>query len=96
MSYVEEENKELVKDVHRFARLGVRLEDSPNGGFMVHHNSDSSLVVEVKSKQHLDPLLMELKESILGKLSESFSQRGYGILRYQGTLCVPDIEDLRN
>ena len=29
----------IVKDVHRFARLGVRLEDSPNGGFMVHHNS---------------------------------------------------------
>ena len=69
-----------MKDVHRLARLGVRIEDSPNGCFMVHHNSDSSLVVEVKSKQHLDPLLMELKESILGKLNESFSQGGYGVL----------------
>ena len=58
----------------------MQLEDSPDGGFMVHHNSDSSLVVEVKSKQHLDPLLMELKESILGKLNESFSQGGYGVL----------------
>ena len=28
MSHVEEKNKDLVKDVHRFARLGVRLEDS--------------------------------------------------------------------
>ena len=91
LSYVEQEKKELVKDVHRLARLGVRFEDSPHGGFIVHHNSDSSLVVEVKSKQHLDPLLMELKESILGKLSESFSQRGYGILRYQGRLCVPNV-----
>ena len=61
-----------MKDVHRLVLLGVRLEDSPNGGFMVHHNSDSSLVVEVKSKQHLDPLLMDLKESVLTKLNESF------------------------
>ena len=40
VSNVEEEKKELVKDVHRLARVGLRLEDSPNGGFMVHHNSD--------------------------------------------------------
>ena len=57
---------------------------------MVHHKSDSSLVVKVKSKQHLDPLLMDLKESILSKLNESIS-RGDGVLRYQGRLCVPDV-----
>ena len=50
--------------------LGVRLEDSPNCGFMVHHNYEASLVVEVKSKQHLDKLLMELKESVLRKINE--------------------------
>ena len=59
------------KDVHRLARLGVRLEGSPNGGYMVHHNFKSSLVVEVKCKQHLDQTLMELKESVLGKINES-------------------------
>ena len=95
VSHVEEDKKELVKDVHRLDRLGVRLEDSPIGGFMVHHNSDSSLVVEVKYKQHLDPLLMDLKELILAKLNESFSM-GDGILRYQGRLCVSDVEHLRN
>ena len=42
---------------------------------MVHHNFESSLVVEVKSKRHLDQLLMELKE-VLGKLNESFSLGG--------------------
>ena len=62
-----------MKDVHRLARLGVRLEGYLNGGFMVHHNSESSLVGEVKSKQHLNQQLMELKESVLGKLNESFS-----------------------
>ena len=48
MSHVEEEKKELVKDVHRLTRLGVWLEDSPSCGFIVHHNYDSSLVVKVK------------------------------------------------
>ena len=76
VSLIDEAKKDLVKEVHRLARLGVRLEGSPNGGVIVHHNSKSSLVVEVKSKQHLDQTLMGLKESVLGKLNESFSLGG--------------------
>ena len=45
VSHVEESKKDLVKDVHSVSRLGVRFADSPNDGFMVHHNSKSSLVV---------------------------------------------------
>ena len=45
---------DLVKHVHRLARFGVLLEYSPNSCFMVHHNSESSLEVEVKSNQHVD------------------------------------------
>ena len=48
---------------------------------MVHHNSESSLVVEVKYKQYPDPLLMEFKESLLSKQNDSFSQ-GDGVLSY--------------
>ena len=59
-----------MKRVHRFARLSVRLEDCANSGFMVHHNSVSSLVVEVKLKKYLRPSLMELKLSVLRKLNE--------------------------
>ena len=65
-----------MKNTYRLARIGVRLTYSPNGGLIVHHNSDSSLVVEVKSKKHFDQTLMELKESVLGKLNESFSLGG--------------------
>ena len=36
VSHVKEEKEELVKDVNRLAHLGVWLEDSTNGGFMVH------------------------------------------------------------
>ena len=53
-SHIDEAKKDLVKEVYRLDRLGVRLEGSKNGGAIVHHNSESSLMVEVKSKQHLD------------------------------------------
>lgn len=96
VSHVGETKKVLVKDVHRFARLGVRLEDSPNGGFMTHHKSESSLVVEVESKQLLDQSLMKFNESVLRKLNDSFSLGGDSVLRYQGRLCIPNVDGLRN
>ncbi|XP_069154386.1 uncharacterized protein [Solanum lycopersicum] len=80
VSLVEEAKKYLVKDVHRLTRLSVRLKDFQNSGFMVHHNSESSLVVEVKTKKQLDQPLMELNESVIVKLNESFSLGG-GVLR---------------
>ena len=75
--------KELDKDVQRSACLGVRLQESSKGGFTILHNSESSLMVVVKSKKYLDPLLMELKELVLKKNNESFSQGKDGVLRYQ-------------
>ena len=60
-----------MKDFHRLYILGVSLEDSPSGGFMVHKKSKSSLVVEMNPKQHLEKSLMQLKESVLGKLNNT-------------------------
>jgi len=51
--------------------------------------------MDVKSKQDLDPLLVDLKEPILKKFIEAFSQGGDGVLRYQVHLCVPDVDGLR-
>ena len=51
--------------------------------------------MHVKYKQHIHPLFMELKKSILSKLNESFSDWRDCVLRYQGRLCVTDVEDLR-
>ena len=62
---------------------------------MVHHIYDSSLVVEVNSKKHLDQLLMELKDRFLGRLM-SHSPNGYLVLIYQGIFCVPTVDDLRS
>lgn len=74
--------------MHRLDRLGLQVVDSTKGGVMIHHTSESSFVVNLKSKQDLDPILMEFKESVLIKSLEVLSQKGDMVLRYQGRLCV--------
>ena len=61
VSHIEEEKMELVHDVHTLARLNVRLKDSLKGVVMIRHYSESSIVVDVNSNKHLDPILMKLK-----------------------------------
>ena len=68
-THIEDEKKELAKDVHRLAILGVRLVDSTSGGVSIHPSSESSLVVEVEEGQHLDIMLMGLNESVLVKMN---------------------------
>ena len=101
-SHVEDDKKDLVKEMHRLARLGVRLVDFTSGGVSVHPSSESFFVVEVKKGQHLDPVLIELMDYVLMKLkylvlvkmSDSFALGNDDILRYQDSLCVPDVDDL--
>ena len=45
--HVEEQKKELVKDVHRLAFLGVRLMSISDNGVTVQNGEKSSFVVEV-------------------------------------------------
>lgn len=91
---MEESKKQLLNDVHSLARLGVHSENYPHGGFVVHHNFESSSLGVVKSKQHLDGLLIDFKESFHDKFNDSFS-RGDGVLRYQVRLCMSNVDDLR-
>ena len=82
LANVEEGSKELAKEVHRLAKLGVRLEGVDSGGVVVVDGSRSSLVDEVIVKQDLDPSLVELKASVSSGKVEVFSQGGDGALRY--------------
>ena len=75
VSNVEEKRKELVKDVHRLSRLGVRLMSISDSGVTVQNETESSLVVEVKENQHSDPILFELKGAVHNQRVLVFSQR---------------------
>ena len=94
VTHVVYDKNELVKQVHRLYRLGIVLEDSPQGGFVVRHISESCLVVGLKSKQNLDSLLIELNETVHSTLNDSLSQGEDEVLRDQGRLCVPDVDGM--
>ena len=64
VSHIDDEKKELVKGVHQFARLGVRLVDTLSRGVSVHSCFESSCVIDVKDKEHLDPVPMKMKDSV--------------------------------
>ena len=91
VAHVEEERKELAKDVHRLARLGVRLMSISDGGVTVQNGAESSLVVEVLEKKDSDLILLELKGAVHQQRIEAFSKGGDGVLRYQGRLCVTNV-----
>ncbi|XP_070057562.1 uncharacterized protein [Nicotiana tomentosiformis] len=93
LAHLEANQRPLAKEVHRLASLGVRLTDSSEGGVIVQNRAESSLVVEVKYKQYNDPLLVQLKEGIHKHKTMAFSLGiDDGTLRYQGRLCVPNVD----
>ena len=54
VAHVEEKRKELLKDFHTLALLGVCLMIIADNGVTVQNREESSLVVEVKEKQESD------------------------------------------
>ena len=74
VAHVEEKIKELVKDVHRLARLGVCFMSISDNGVTVQNGAESSLVVEVMEKQESDPILLELKGAVNNQRVEVLSQ----------------------
>ena len=73
LAHVDGGDKEMAREVHRLARLGVRLEEVDNGGIVVVDGSKSSLVDEAKAKQDLEPSLLELKALVKEDKVEVFS-----------------------
>ena len=61
---MEELIRDLAKEGHTIALLGVRLMDSTNGGIVVTNGDESSLVSEVKEKQDQDPIFLDLKTKV--------------------------------
>ncbi|XP_070054285.1 uncharacterized protein [Nicotiana tomentosiformis] len=74
----------------------LRISDSSEGAVVVQNRVESSLVVEVKEKQYDDSLLVQLKEGIHKHKTMFLSlEMDDATLRYQGQLCVPNIDGLR-
>ena len=93
-SHIEDEKKELVKDVHRLAdqMCGLLTLIVDVFQFILVLNILGSLS---HKGHHLYPLLKKLKDSLLAKINEPFALGGDVILRYHDRLCVPDVDYLR-
>ena len=52
------------------------------------------MVMDVKEKQDIDPILLEIKNVFHNQRVEVFSQGAEGVLRCQGRLYVPDVGEL--
>uniref|UniRef100_A0A1S4BD05 Integrase zinc-binding domain-containing protein n=1 Tax=Nicotiana tabacum TaxID=4097 RepID=A0A1S4BD05_TOBAC len=75
--------------------IEVRLVDAEGGRILVQNTAKSSFVTEEKERQHEDPELIKLRESILQQRQPLFELTGDGVLRYQGRLCVSIVGELR-
>lgn len=95
LSYLGTEKREMARELHRLAGLGVRLLDLDDDGVTVQDTAVSSLVMEVKARQHKDSDLEKFKGKAQQQESLSFNIGGEGVLRYKGRLCVPDVAGLR-
>ncbi|XP_070054298.1 uncharacterized protein [Nicotiana tomentosiformis] len=96
LAHLEACQRPLAREVHQLASLGVRLAESSEGGLIVQNRAEPLLVVKVKEKQYDDPLLVQLKEGIHKHKTMDFTLgTDDGTLRYQGRLCVPNVDGLR-
>ena len=87
IAHVEEERKELVKDVHRLSRLGIRLMSISDNGVIVPNGAKFCFVVEVKEKYDSDPILLDFKTVVQIQRVEVFSIGGDSVLA-TGVDCV--------
>ncbi|XP_070036003.1 uncharacterized protein [Nicotiana tomentosiformis] len=64
LSHVEADKVKMTKYLCQLASLQVRLVDAEGGRILVQNTAKSSFVTEVKERQHKDPELIKLRESI--------------------------------
>ena len=59
------------------------------------NGAESSLVSQVKEKQDQDPIFLYLKASVHNQSVLAFEQGGDGVLKYQGILCIPRVDEIQ-
>lgn len=74
------------------ANLRVLLLDSKDGGVILKKVINSSLSVAGREETSLDPILIQIKDDEGQQKVMAFDIGGDGIFRYQGILCVPDVD----
>ncbi|XP_070054977.1 uncharacterized protein [Nicotiana tomentosiformis] len=85
----------IVKESQQIVSQGVRLDEKCDGGLIASMGAKSTLVERVKAKLFDDPSLLKLKGGVLSGKIKNFALDEHGVIRFDGCLCVPNVEDLR-
>ncbi|XP_070039555.1 uncharacterized protein [Nicotiana tomentosiformis] len=64
LAHVEAKKRQLAREIHQLACLGVRLVDSDDGGAVLQNTAKSSFKAKVKERQYEEPELIELRERV--------------------------------
>ncbi|XP_075101825.1 uncharacterized protein LOC142177253 [Nicotiana tabacum] len=85
----------IVKEAQQIASQGVRLDEKYDGRLIASMDAKSTLLEQVKAKQFDHPSLLKLKEGVLSGKIKNFALDENGVMRLDGRLCVPNVDDLR-
>ncbi|XP_070039839.1 uncharacterized protein [Nicotiana tomentosiformis] len=85
----------IVKEAQQIASQGVRLDEKYDGRLIASMGAKSTLLEQVKAKQFDHPSLLKLKEGVLSGKIKNFALDENGVMRLDGRLCVPNVDDLR-
>ncbi|XP_070013345.1 uncharacterized protein [Nicotiana sylvestris] len=95
LAHLEAYQRLLAREVYQLACLGVRLDDSNEGGVIVQNRVESSLVAEVKENHYNDPLIAQLREGIHKHKTTAFSLgKDDGTLRFHASIQMAPFESL--
>ncbi|XP_070018162.1 uncharacterized protein [Nicotiana sylvestris] len=95
LAFIPAEERPLASDIQSLDTRLVRLDISEPNQVLACVIAQSSLLGQIKARQFDDPHLAVLREAILQGGAKEVSIGKDGILRLQGRLCVPNVDDLR-
>ncbi|XP_075096463.1 uncharacterized protein LOC142174547 [Nicotiana tabacum] len=85
----------IVKEAQQIASKRVRLDEEYDGRLIANMGAKSTLVEQVEAKQFEDASLLKLKEGVLSGKIKNFALDENGVMRLNGRVCVPNMDDLR-
>ena len=87
IAYIEEEKRDLAKDIYKLARLWILFMDFVEGVIVVINGVESLVVSPVKEKQDQTLIWLDLKASSHKQRVLAIEKGEDGMLKYQGRLC---------
>ncbi|XP_059294530.1 uncharacterized protein LOC132047512 [Lycium ferocissimum] len=96
LAYLRAHDMPMGREIRRLDSLGVRLDDTEDGELVGITPARSDIVERIKSKQYDDELLMKLRDRVeRGEYTSFTVGTSDSVLRLQGRLCVPHVDELR-